>query len=93
MSDHDLDLPFEEVPGGPVAVPLAPNTVLCGGVVIRASALDAGAGLMPALIFDFHHVSGTPLAPVVLVSDDPEQLKKLVPLVEASVAAAIGAAS
>lgn len=92
MSGHDLDLPFEEVPGGPFAAPLAPNSMLCGGVVIRAAAIETEAGRMPALVFDFHHVTGVQLAPVVLVSDDADQLRKLIPLVESSVTAALKAA-
>jgi len=93
MSGHDLDLPFEEIPGGPVAAPLHPDALVCGGVVIRASVLETDAGRLPALIFDFYGVTGVALPPVVLTSDDVNQLRKLVPLVEASVAAAARAVS
>lgn len=91
MTGHDLDLPFEEAPHGPIATPISTDSVICGGLVIRAAAIDTPMGRLPALIFDFHRVTGEPLAPVVFVND-PDQVSKLIPLVEASVTAAIAGA-
>lgn len=92
MSDNDLDLPFEEVPGGPITGPIDPAAILCGGIVVRSAAIESPAGRLPALILDLYRVDGHRLPPVLLVTEDPEQLRKVVPLIEASVACAIKAA-
>ena len=91
MSGNDLDLPFEDVPDGPVSVGLDPRAVLVGGVVVRAAVIPTPQGPLPAVIFDFHLATGGALPPVVFAGD-ADQVSKLVPLVEASAAAAIAAA-
>lgn len=91
MSDHDLDLPFEEVPGGPIRMPLRDDAVVCGGLVIRAGFLETDRGNVPSLTFDFFQLDGSQLFPIVFATDDPEQLRNLASLVTASVSAAIDA--
>jgi hypothetical protein len=90
MSGHDLDLPFEEVPGGPVHAPLE-NPIIAGGLVVRAAVLPTEAGPMPALVFDFKLANGTAAPPIVFVSD-ADQVGKLSPLIEAAVRAALAGA-
>lgn len=90
--DHSLDLPYEEVPGAPVPVPIDPQSVLCGGIVVRSAAITADGVMYPTLIFDFFAVDGHKLPPIVLAAEDAEQLRKLPKLVQDCVDGALKAA-
>lgn len=93
MSDsNSLDLPYEDAPGGPFMAPIDPNSVLCGGIVIRSGALEAGDVKYPVLIFDFWQVDGSKLSPIMLAAEDADQLRKLPKLVQDCVDAALRAA-
>lgn len=86
-----LDLPFEDVPGGPLQVPIG-NAQICGGIVVKAVKVPVGRDTFPGLIFQFYKVDGIPATPVLLVAD-PDQMRKLVPLVSAAVDSSIAAVS
>lgn len=89
---NDLDLPFEKVPGAPIHAHLD-NPLVAGGLIVRAGVIPGHAshGAYPALVFDFKLADGTAMPPVVLVAS-PDQLRKIVPLVDTASAAAINGA-
>lgn len=91
MSDeHELDLPFEEVPDGPIDQELA--AFFCGGVIVRAAVLPTSKGPMPALVFDFKVVEGGEPLPSIALIQDPDQTKKFAALVQSAAHASIKAA-
>lgn len=89
LGPNDLDLPYEDVPGGPVTANLS-HPLVAGGLVVRAAVVPTLNGNHPALVFDFHLADGTVLRPIVLVAD-ADQIGKTVPLVDQAAKAAIKA--
>lgn len=87
MSDeHELDLPHEEIPDGPVDQEI--ESFFAGGIVIRSAVLQTERGPMPALVFDFHLVDGETLPSITLVQVD-EQMTKFAALAQSATHAAI----
>lgn len=70
----DLNLPYEEIPDGPVGVPMPAD--ICGGLVVRAGTVPnpMGEGQLPVLLFDFYRHDGTQVAPIALVQTREEFL-------------------
>ncbi|MGE0342541.1 MAG: hypothetical protein AB7O86_05695 [Porticoccaceae bacterium] len=71
----DLNLPYEEVPGGPI--PLDMNTKIAGGVVVRAATIPhpvLPGETLPGLVYDFFLADGQRLVPVLLVLSTEEML-------------------
>lgn len=89
LGDGEMNLPYEEVPDGPI--PMTVDCVVAGGLRVSAIALDAKDGKKhPGLLFRFATPTGGLLAPIVLVATAPE-LRSLVPLVDKASASAIRA--
>lgn len=88
MGDHSLDFPFQATSGE-----LADEHVhYSGGVVVMASVAQVpNVGLMPSLVFRFASPEGEFYPAIVLVTDD-DQMAKLRPLINESIAAARRAA-
>lgn len=79
------DLPYEEVPGGPVNIPLdTPGRVMADNVVARSAVIDASTGpvqvLVPVLLLTFgQNAPGEPprdVAEVALVAGDADGMRR-----------------
>lgn len=94
VGDHALDLPYADVPGGPVDVALEDLVDdLAGGVTVKAVAVPVDeVGVLPGLIFDFTHPDGTQ-GPRVLLVVDEDQATKFPLIVERAVASAVRGAA
>lgn len=88
--DNDLDLPYER---NPELVPLGDEPMqYSGGVVVMASVVDVpGTGKFPGLVFRFVDPLGKFYPAITLVTDD-DQMAKLRPLINQSIAEARRAA-
>jgi len=85
LGNHDLDVPFEEGPEGPL---LDENVHYSGGVVVMAGTVDVPeVGVMPSLVFRFTTPLGEFYPAIVLVTDD-DQMAKLRPLLMEAIATA-----
>lgn len=89
------DLPYEEVPDGPIDLDLAGLPM--DGLVVRAAVQNfpgRSALCQPVLVFDFTSsaMPGQPLPPIVLVGP-PDVLLRVAELVRKSTTSAIRAAS
>lgn len=87
----DLDLPFEEVPGGAAGAFMTDldDALVCGGLVVMGGVLPVpGIGPKPALVFRFATATGDLANPVVLVLD-ADQAAKTTALVDAAVNASL----
>lgn len=80
-----MDLPYEEVPDGPVDVPLdSPGRVMADNVVARSAVIDASTGavkvLVPVLLLTFgQNAPGEPprdVAEVALVAGDANGMRR-----------------
>lgn len=90
LGEHDLDLPYEPVPDGPLHT--GEGFHIAGGLVVAAATVPVpDVGVMPALRFTFVAPDGTHYPPFLLVSD-VDQMTKLKPLVYKAANAAIAAA-
>lgn len=89
--DGSLNLPYDDVPGGPINV--EEDVLIAGGVVVRAAVIahPITAKPHPVLLFTFHLPDGTTLAPIALVVEKPE-LRALPEAVRGAAAGAMKAA-
>jgi hypothetical protein len=87
FGDGELNLPYEDVPDGPIEIMLPDSTVVCGGLGFR-SAMAAHptmpGEMVPVIVFDFWTAEGGQLPPVALVLPLdaalalPEEIRKAV---------------
>lgn len=88
-----INIPFEDVPGGPIMQGFPANMIVCGGVSYRSAFFEDGAGAKAAvLIFDFHTASGGQVPPIMLACED-EDLLRLPDEIRKAVRSAIKAAA
>lgn len=74
--DGRMNLPFEEVPDGPIDLP-ADGFEVVTGVTYRAAVLPSPVTgrPMPALILDFYRPTGERVAPLLVLLEDDDLLR------------------
>lgn len=65
-SGFDYELPYEEIPGGPLrfSADVDNNRVMVGEITVKAGALDSALGRLPVVLFTFYGPGLDPMARV-----------------------------
>jgi hypothetical protein len=71
------DLPFEEVPDGPMLTSGMTmgldESIVCAGATIKSTVIDVpGLGWRPAMIYSFSKVQGGYLRPILFITENDE---------------------
>lgn len=60
----DYELPYEEVPGGPLRFEAAGDRIMVGEIVVKAGAMDSALGRLPVVLFTFYGPGLEPMSRV-----------------------------